>query len=148
MATSSQVLLLVIAVTHLEMLEQLLPFIRFDGYYILSDLAGVPDLFARVVPVLRSAISRGRRDPRVTGLRRQARIVVTGWVACVIPLLIVILAYMLLHFPAINRALWRSASWQAHLMATASTGHRYAVATVDAIGTALRSCRWLARCTS
>ena len=33
-ATSSQVLLLVIAVTHLEMREQLLPFIRFDGYYI------------------------------------------------------------------------------------------------------------------
>ena len=32
----SQILLLVIAVTHLEMLEQLLPFVRFDGYYILS----------------------------------------------------------------------------------------------------------------
>jgi putative peptide zinc metalloprotease protein len=30
-ATSDQVLLLVIAVTHLEMLEQLLPFVRFDG---------------------------------------------------------------------------------------------------------------------
>jgi len=36
-ATSDQVLLLVIAVTHLEMLEQLLPFVRFDGYFILSD---------------------------------------------------------------------------------------------------------------
>ena len=48
-----------IAVTHLEMLEQLLPFVRFDGYFILSDLAGVPDLFARVVPIVRSAVSRG-----------------------------------------------------------------------------------------
>jgi len=136
-ATSSQVLLLVIAVTHLEMLEQLLPFIRFDGYYILSDLVGVPDLFARVVPILRSAVVRGRRDPRVADLRRRARIVVTGWVMCVIPLLIASLAYMLLHFPAINRALWRSASWQAHLMATAITGHRYAMAAIDAIGAAL-----------
>ena len=35
-ATSSEILLLVIAVTHLEMLEQLLPFARFDGYFILS----------------------------------------------------------------------------------------------------------------
>ena len=136
-ATSSQILLLVIAVTHLEMLEQLLPFIRFDGYYILSDLVGVPDLFARVVPILRSAVARERRDPRVTGLRRHARIVVTGWVMCVIPLLTATLAYMLLRFPAINRALWRSASWQAHLMATALTGHRYAMATIDAIGAAL-----------
>ena len=57
--TSAEVLLLVIAVTHLEMLEQLLPFVRFDGYFILSDLVGVPDLFARVVPILRSAVARG-----------------------------------------------------------------------------------------
>ena len=73
----------------------------------------------------------------MTGLRRHARIVVTSWVMCVIPLLTATLAYMLLHFPAINRALWRSASWQAHLMATALTGHRYAMATIDAIGAAL-----------
>ena len=38
-ATSAEVLLLVIAFTHLEMLEQLLPFVRFDGYFILSDLS-------------------------------------------------------------------------------------------------------------
>ena len=86
-ATSDQLLLLVIALTHLEMLEQLLPFVRFDGYFILSDLIGVPDLFARVAPILKSALPAGRRDPRVTGLRRRARIVVTTWVLCVIPLL-------------------------------------------------------------
>ena len=55
-ATSAEVLLLVIAITHLEMLEQLLPFVRFDGYFILSDLAGVPDLFARIAPILHSAV--------------------------------------------------------------------------------------------
>ena len=62
-ATSAEVLLLVIAVTHLEMLEQLLPFVRFDGYFILSDLVGVPDLFARVAPILRSAVTRGAPGP-------------------------------------------------------------------------------------
>src|SRR5690349_21411724 len=67
-ATSAEILLLVIAITHLEMVEQLLPFVRFDGYFILSDLVGVPDLFARVAPILGSALSRGPRDPRVTGL--------------------------------------------------------------------------------
>jgi putative peptide zinc metalloprotease protein len=61
-ATSSEILLLVIAVTHLEMLEQLLPFIRFDGYFILSDIVGVPDLFARVAPVVKSALPRGGDD--------------------------------------------------------------------------------------
>jgi putative peptide zinc metalloprotease protein len=136
-ATSSEILLLVIAITHLEMLEQLLPFVRFDGYFILSDLVGVPDLFARVMPIVKSALPTGRRDPRVAGLRRRARIVVTGWVLCVIPLLTVGLGYLLLRMPQINRALWRSASRQAHLMSAAVTGHHYAAATVDAIGVAL-----------
>ena len=62
-ATSSEILLLVIAVTHLEMLEQLMPFARFDGYFILSNLVGVPDLFARVVPILRSALPGSQPGP-------------------------------------------------------------------------------------
>ena len=136
-ATSGEVLLLVIAVTHLEMLQQLLPFVRFDGYFILSDLVGVPDLFARVAPVLRSSLSGNRADPRVAGLRRGARIVVTGWVLCVIPLLTLTIGYLLLRLPQINRALWRTTSLQAHRMATAATAGHYAMAAVDAIGVAL-----------
>jgi putative peptide zinc metalloprotease protein len=136
-ATSDQLLLLVIALTHLEMLEQLLPFVRFDGYFILSDLIGVPDLFARVAPILKSALPAGRRDPRVTGLRRRTRIMVTTWVLCVIPLLSLGLGYLLLHLPAVNRALWHSASLQAHLMTAAAAGHHYAMAAADAIGAAL-----------
>jgi putative peptide zinc metalloprotease protein len=136
-ATSAQIVLLAIAVTQLEMLEQLSPLIRFDGYFILSDLAGVPDLFARVVPILKSALPGGRRDPRVAGLRRGTRVLVTAWVLCVIPLLTFAMGYLLLHLPQVNRALWRSASLQAHLMATAAAGHHYAIAAVDAIGAAL-----------
>jgi putative peptide zinc metalloprotease protein len=136
-ATSSEVLLLVIAFTHLEMLEQLMPFVRFDGYFILSDLIGVPDLFARVVPIVKSALPRGRRDPRVTGLRRRARIMVTAWVLCVIPLLAFGIGYLVLYLPAVNRALWNSANLQAHLMTAAVHGHRYAMAAVDAISIAL-----------
>ncbi len=148
-ATSAEILLLVIAITHLEMLEQLLPFVRFDGYFILSDLVGVPDLFARVTPVLRSSLSRlpigskqpgGSRehgDSRATGLRRGARIVITAWVLCVIPLLAFTMGYLMVYLPDINRALWHSASHSAHLAGTALSGHRYATAAADAIGIGL-----------
>jgi putative peptide zinc metalloprotease protein len=136
-ATSAEILLLVIAITHLEMLEQLLPFVRFDGYFILSDLVGVPDLFARVKPVLRSCLSRLRGDPRATGLRRSARIVITVWVLCVIPLLAFTLGYLLLHLPQIDRALWQSASHTAHMAGGAIGGGRYAAAAADAIGIGL-----------
>jgi putative peptide zinc metalloprotease protein len=136
-ATSSQILLLAIAVIHLEMLDQLLPFVRFDGYFILSDLIGVSDLFARVAPIIKSALPAGRRDPRVVGLRRGARITVTGWVLCVIPLLLFTMGYLLLHLPAIDRALWHSARIQAHLTSAAADGHHYAAAAADALGTVL-----------
>jgi putative peptide zinc metalloprotease protein len=133
-ATSAPILLLVIAVTHLEMLEQLLPFVRFDGYFILSDLVGVPDLFARVRPVLRTTLSRGHQDPRAAGLRANARVVITGWILTVIPLLTLILGYLLLHLPAADRALWHSADQAGHLAAADLTGHRYAAAAADAAG--------------
>ena len=135
--TSAKILLLVIAVTHLEMLEQLLPFVRFDGYFILSDLVGVPDLFARIVPVLRASLLSRRGDPRVTALRRPARIVITAWVLIVIPLLALTLGYITLFLPAANRALWHSATRAGQLAATALTGHQYAASGVDAFGAAL-----------
>ena len=134
-ATSAQLLLLVIAITHLEMLEQLMPLVRFDGYFILSDLVGVPDLFARVVPVLRGRLSR--QQDRHTGLQRQAQLVATCWVLCVVPLLLVTLTYLLLHLPAANRALWVSASHSAGQMFNALTNGQYAVAGVSAIGAGL-----------
>jgi len=138
-ATSDRILLLVIAVTHLEMLQQLLPFVRFDGYFILSDIVGVPDLFARVAPILKSVRAKGRIDPRVAGLRRGARITVTSWVLCVVPLLTLTLGYFLLCLPEINRALWRSTAQQAGLVSGAIGGHHYAVAAIDTIGVALTS---------
>ena len=62
-ATSAQVLLLVIAVTHLEMLDQLLPFVRFDGYFILSR----PD--RRAGPVRPRRPHREKRAPGAAGTR-------------------------------------------------------------------------------
>ncbi len=112
-ASSAPLLLLAIGLTHLELLQQLLPFARFDGYFILSDLVGVPDLFARVGPVLRGGPRGGSPAPGAAGLRRRAQALATCWVLCVIPLLALIMGYLLLHLPAANRALWLSASHSA-----------------------------------
>jgi putative peptide zinc metalloprotease protein len=134
--TANQVLLLTVAVTHLEMLEQLLPFVRFDGYFILSDLIGVPDLFARVAPVLGAIFARGRHT-RVAMLRPPARRMITIWVLCVIPLLAFTMGYLLLYLPEFNRSLWLSMSNAGHLVAGDLGGHQYAAAALDAIGGAL-----------
>ena len=55
-------MLLLVLIQHFEIVHQLLPVIRLDGYYIVSDLTGVPDLFARIGPILRSLLpGRERR---------------------------------------------------------------------------------------
>ena len=69
--TGFEPLLILIIVQHMQMLQQMLPFLRLDGYYILSDLTGVPDMFARIKPILKSALpgQRGRGRRRTSSSR-------------------------------------------------------------------------------
>lgn len=94
-------LLLIVIVMQLQMLQQLPPTIRLDGYFILADLAGVPDLFARVRPVFRSLLPGRAPDPKVAELRPAARRIVTAWVLIVIPLLVGVLLWTLWMLPSI-----------------------------------------------
>jgi putative peptide zinc metalloprotease protein len=98
-ATESGLLLLTLLVMQVQMVQQLIPIVRFDGYYILADLAGVPDLFARVGPVLRSLRPGHDADPRVTELRPKVRRFVTLWVLAIVPLLTAAFGWALWHLP-------------------------------------------------
>jgi putative peptide zinc metalloprotease protein len=105
LATDNGLLLLVVLLMHIQMLQQLVPAIRLDGYYVLTDLAGVPDLFARVRPVLLSLLPGRPAEPRVTELKPAARRLVVVWVLIVMPLLLVGYAWMIWHLPFfVNRA--------------------------------------------
>ena len=83
------------------MLQQLLPFLRLDGYYILSDLTGVPDMFSRIRPVFRSLKPGAKAEARVTELKPWVRVVVTAYVVCVVPLLVFALLMALMHAPRV-----------------------------------------------
>lgn len=93
--------LLAAALMHLEMIQQLVPTLRFDGYFVLADIAGVPDLFNRIRPVLLSLVPGRPMDPMVAGLRPFARRIVTAWVVTVVPLLVLALGWMLANLPLI-----------------------------------------------
>jgi putative peptide zinc metalloprotease protein len=49
-------LLLVVATQIVQMLRQLGPMVRFDGYHVLADVTGVPDLYSRIKPTLLSVL--------------------------------------------------------------------------------------------
>jgi putative peptide zinc metalloprotease protein len=110
LATGIEPLLLFIAVQHIEMFHQLLPFLRLDGYYIVSDLVGVPDMFSRIGPTLASLVPGRPADERVRALKPWARAVVTAYVFTVVPILVLIFGLMTLNAPRVFATAWDSVS--------------------------------------
>jgi putative peptide zinc metalloprotease protein len=106
--TGYEPILLLILIQNFAMLQQLLPFLRLDGYYILSDLTGVPDMFSRIKPVFRSLKPGQEADPRVEALKPWVRVVVTVYVLIVVPLLLFALLISILHAPRMLATAWDS----------------------------------------
>ena len=109
-ATRYEPLVLICFLLQVQVLQQLLPFLRLDGYYVVSDLVGVPDLFRRIGPVLRSAIPFRPVEPEVAELKPWVRRVVAGWVFVLVPLLLLNLGYFVLAAPRIAATSWDSAA--------------------------------------
>jgi putative peptide zinc metalloprotease protein len=105
-ATSYDALLLVVATQILQMIRQLTPLVRFDGYHVLADVTGVPDLFHRIGPTLRGVLPWRWGDPEARLLKRWARAVVTLWVVIVVPLLLFTVAMMVLTLPRMLATAW------------------------------------------
>ncbi|MGW2948316.1 hypothetical protein [Streptomyces sp. NPDC001226] len=100
LVTGQPLFLAAVYLAHFEVLEQLMPLVRLDGYYILGDLAGVPDLYGKVKPILMSLLPGRRREAAaLLGLKRSARTVVTVWVAVMVPLLLAEVGYVLWNLP-------------------------------------------------
>lgn len=100
------VLLVAILSTSLEAFQQLLPTLRFDGYYIIADMVGIPDLFKYIGPIIRRVLLRRPDDGRLAALKRWPQTVVTLWVLLVVPVLIAQLAMLAYNFPGIVRSDW------------------------------------------
>ncbi|MFD1213134.1 hypothetical protein ACFQ36_13910 [Arthrobacter sp. GCM10027362] len=117
--TGNGVLLLLVVIMQIEMVQQLLPTVRFDGYFVLADLAGVPDLFARVRPVLASLIPGRGVHPLVAELKPAARWIVTIWVVTVVPTLALAFGWLLINLPAILRRSFEAIAHHAGLAGAA-----------------------------
>jgi putative peptide zinc metalloprotease protein len=117
--THYQPLLLFVLIEHVEIIHQLLPIVRLDGYYIVADMTGVPDLFARIQPILTTLLPGRKPDQRVLALKRWVRVAVTVWVLIVVPLLALELVVILIHLPAIFGTGYDSFVKQVHTIAAA-----------------------------
>ncbi|MDQ1631938.1 MAG: putative peptide zinc metalloprotease protein [Frankiaceae bacterium] len=123
-ATGWDALLLLVGTQVLQMLRQLTPVIRADGYHILADITGVPDLFAHLKPTVLSLWpgNWGNRDSRT--LKRWARVVVIVWVILIVPSLVFALVSGAVALPRLVATAWDSLGVQGHTLAEAAgAGH-------------------------
>jgi putative peptide zinc metalloprotease protein len=117
--TGWHAVLLLVATQILQMVRQLLPLLRFDGYHVLADLTGVPDLYRRIGPILKGLLPGHWREPEATALKPWARAVVVAWVLVVVPLMVLTLLLMVVALPRVLATAWASLQQQGGLLARA-----------------------------
>ncbi|MFE4968102.1 hypothetical protein [Streptomyces sp. NPDC056660] len=142
-ATGAQFFLATVYLGHFEILEQLMPAVRLDGYYILGDLAGVPDLYGKIKPIL-LALVPGRRGDKareeVAGLKKSARAIVATWVLTMVPLIIGELGYALWNLPRILTTMTRSLTEQLVGTGSAFVDGKIVEGLVGTIGSVMLLC--------
>jgi putative peptide zinc metalloprotease protein len=106
--TRYEPLLLLIVIQTFAIIQQSLPLLRLDGYYIVSDLTGVPDILARIRPILRSVLPWREADESVTALKPWVRKVVTGYVLVLVPVIAFIFLMLLVNAPRVLATGWDS----------------------------------------
>src|SRR3954451_21106688 len=90
------------------MVRQLAPLLRFDGYHVLADVTGVPDLYQRIGPGLRGLLAGHWHQPEATALQNWPRAVVVLWIVTVVPLMARSMLLMVLSLPRLLGTAWAS----------------------------------------
>ena len=105
---------------HLAVFQQLLPLLRLDGYYVISDLTGVPDILTRIRPILRSLLPWREADESVTALKPWVRLVVSAYVPMLVPILVLIMTMLIFPAPRVMATAWDCLGIQLERMRGAS----------------------------
>ncbi|MET7288538.1 hypothetical protein [Streptomyces sp. NPDC005573] len=142
-ATGQPFFLAAVYLGHFEILEQLMPAVRLDGYYILGDLAGVPDLYGKIKPIVLSLVPGAKGQAartEVAGLKKSARVIVATWVLTMVPLIIGELGYALWNLPRILTTMVRSLTEQVTGTGSAFVHGEIVPGLVGVIGTVMLLC--------
>ncbi|TME33373.1 MAG: hypothetical protein E6I75_15570 [Chloroflexi bacterium] len=120
--SGQEFLLLLVLMINLEILHQLLPFLRLDGYWTLADITGVPDFFSQMAAFVRSVLPikawKGRKLPP---LKWWAKVVFAVYTLITIPLLLLLLVLMVRSVPRVLATAWDSLGQQGQAFVAAQT---------------------------
>jgi putative peptide zinc metalloprotease protein len=131
--TGFRPLLFVAILMQIEAIHQLLPLVRLDGYWILADMLGVPDLFSHVRTHLESIRKARRGESGAKVLRRGPARAFTIYLATVMPMMMVFLGGLVVAAPGlIGKALMAEATWVDRMGQAAIGGNEVSLLTAAA----------------
>jgi putative peptide zinc metalloprotease protein len=138
-ATGEEALLLVALMQHMIILQQLMPLLRFDGYYVVSDLTGVPDILSRIKPIFRSLVPGREPEPAVQELKPWVRVAVTAYLAVLAPVLAFLLVSTVMAAPRMFATAYDSLGLQVDRIGAAASGPAVALGVLQLLALALPS---------
>ncbi len=122
-ATGWEFLLFAALLINMDILFQCMPFVRFDGYWTLADLTGIPDFFSQMGAFLKSEIPLPRwRDAALPNLKPWVKSVFAAYILVTVPVLLLLVAYLITTLPNILATLWDSVLRQTEAFSTAANG--------------------------
>jgi putative peptide zinc metalloprotease protein len=118
--SGQEILLAVVLVLNADILYQLIPYIRLDGYWALADLTGIPDFFSQMGPFLRSILPiAGQQENKLPSLKPWVRVVFASYILFTIPLLALLFFLLITNFPRLLAIGWSSLLHQTSVLSLA-----------------------------
>jgi putative peptide zinc metalloprotease protein len=119
-ASGKALFLFAVLLINLDVARQFIPFGRFDGYWALADLTGIPDFFSQMGPFLRSVLPiPGLKGSKLPDLKPWVKAVFAGYILLTIPVLTLFFVLMVWNFPRFMVIAWESWLYQSRAFSIA-----------------------------
>lgn len=105
--SGQEFLLVIVLLIDLQIIGQCIPFVRFDGYWALADLTGIPDFFSQIGPFLRSVLpGHGAQTTKLPNLKPWVKRFFLAYIILAIPVLALLFFLMIVNVPRVVTTTW------------------------------------------
>ncbi len=107
LVSRQEFLLLIVMLVDLDIIFQIMPFVRFDGYWALADLTGIPDFFSQIGPFLRSVLPLPAwNGSKLPNLKPWVKVVFVSYIIVTISALTFLLFLTVIYIPTTLMITW------------------------------------------
>ncbi|HEV2123631.1 MAG TPA: DUF3105 domain-containing protein, partial [Chloroflexota bacterium] len=103
LVTGQEFVLLIVLLINVDIIRQSLPFVRFDGYWALADLTGIPDFFSQMGAFVRSIVPVPRwKGSKLPNLKLWVKAVFIIYILTTVPVLVFLFYWLVRELPRLT----------------------------------------------